>query len=98
MEEHPATWIDRQDKTAFDNARYLINNATNPFLVLRGFAMIKPCIEDLELIAVQDARGMGYSWEKIAEAMMRQRQAVWKEYAPLLNEHATESEPEDEPV
>lgn len=92
----PPTWIDRQDTHAFDNARYVINNATNPFLVLRGFAMMRPCLEDLELIAVRDAREMGYSWEKIAEAMMRQRQAVWKQYASLLNESATESEPGDE--
>lgn len=98
MSGDPQTWIDKQDLTAFDNARYIINNATNPFLVLRGFAMIRPCLDDLELLAVRDAREMGYSWEKIADAMLRQRQAVWKEYAPRINESATESEPEDEPA
>lgn len=99
MEEPPKTWIDMQDVRSFDNARYVINHATNPFLVLRGFAMIRPCIDDLEFLAIRDARAMGYSWERIAEAMNRQRQAVWKQYAPLLNEEsATDSESEDEPA
>lgn len=82
----PETWIDRHRNEEFDNARYIVNNATNPFLALRGLALMNPEIEKLELAAIRDARALGYSWEKIAEAMMRQRQAVWKQYAALLNE------------
>lgn len=91
MADTPSAWIDKQNVAEFEEARWLLANAENPLLALRGFALLSPAIADMELAAVRDARAMGVSWEKIADAMRRQKQAVWKQYVPLLNESATAS-------
>lgn len=76
-------WLETINRPAFeqmDSAAYTLRHADEPLLVLRALAELRDLREQLELWAVQDARTRGHSWQDIAEALRRPRQAVHRKH------------------
>jgi hypothetical protein len=76
-------WLETIDRPAFeqmDSAAYTLRHADEPLLVLRALAELRDVREILELWAVRDARTRGHSWQDIAEALRRPRQAVHRKH------------------
>jgi hypothetical protein len=77
------TWLETIDRAAFeqmDSAAYTLRHAGEPLVVLRALAELRDVREQLELWAVRDARTSGHSWQEIAEALRRPRQAVHRKH------------------
>jgi hypothetical protein len=78
-------WLETIDRAAFeqmDSAAFTLRHADEPLLVLRAVAELRDVREHLELWAVRDARARGHSWQEIAEALRRPRQAVHRKHRP----------------
>jgi hypothetical protein len=76
-------WLETTNRAAFeqmDSAAYTLRHADEPLLVLRALAELRDVREQLELWAVRDARARGHSWQELAEALRRPRQAVHRKH------------------
>lgn len=76
-------WLETIDRAAFeqmDSAAYTLRHADDPLLVLRALAELRDVRDQLELWAVRDARVRENSWQEIAEALRRPRQAVHRKH------------------
>ncbi len=76
-------WLETIDRTALkqmDSAAFTLRPADEPLLVLRALAELRDVRDQLELWAVADARKRGHSWQEIAEALRRPRQAVHRKH------------------
>jgi hypothetical protein len=89
-------WLETIDRAAFeqmDSAAYTLRHADEPLLVLRALAELRDVREQLELWAVRDARTRGHSWQEIAEALRRPRQAVHRKHRDVEHNDDDESPP-----
>ena len=76
-------WLDTIDPAALermDSAAYTLRHADDPLLVLRALAELRDVREQLEVWAARDAREQGHSWQELAEALRRPRQAVHRKH------------------
>jgi hypothetical protein len=76
-------WLDTIEPAALEqmeSATYTLRHADDPLLVLRALAEIRDVREQLEVLAARDARARGYSWQELAEALRRPRQAVHRKH------------------
>ena len=53
----------------------------DPAVGLRAVRALRDLLEDLEGLQVENARGAGWSWERIAEFLGVTKQAVHKKHA-----------------
>lgn len=53
----------------------------DPAVGLRAVASLRLLLERLEELQVDNARGLGWSWQEIASSLGVSRQAVHKKYA-----------------
>ena len=58
----------------------------DPAVGLRAVASLRRLLEGLERLQVRSARGQGWSWEAIADALGVTKQAVHKKYASELRD------------
>lgn len=56
-------------------------SSTDPAVGLRAVRALGRLLESLEMLQVENARGQGWSWQEIAEALGVSRQAVHKKHA-----------------
>ena len=76
-------WLDRIEPAALeqmDSATFTLRHADDPLLVLRALAELRDVREQLEVWAARDAREQGHSWQELAEALRRPRQAVHRKH------------------
>ena len=86
-------WLETIDRAAFeqmDSAAYTLRHADDPLLVLRALAELRDVRDQLELWAVRDARERENSWQEIAEALRRPRQAVHRKHRDIAQVGAEE--------
>jgi DNA-directed RNA polymerase specialized sigma24 family protein len=55
--------------------------STDPAVGLRAVLALRRLLETLEVLQVDNARGRGWSWQEIADALGVSRQAVHKKHA-----------------
>jgi hypothetical protein len=55
--------------------------STDPAVGLRAVLALRRLSESLEVLQVDNARRMGWSWQQIADALEVSRQAVHKKHA-----------------
>lgn len=55
--------------------------STDPAVGLRAVLALRRLLESLEVLQVDNARGRGWSWQEIADALGVSRQAVHKKHA-----------------
>jgi hypothetical protein len=55
-------------------------SSTDPDVGLRAVASLRVLLETLERLQVENARGLGWSWEQIARCLGVSRQAVHKKH------------------
>lgn len=55
--------------------------SNDPAVGLRAVRALRDLLEDLESLQVDHARGLGWSWEQIAQSLGVSKQAVHKKYA-----------------
>ena len=55
-------------------------SSRDPVVGLAGVAALRRLLESLEALQVANARGQGWSWQQIADALAVSRQAVHKKY------------------
>jgi predicted DNA-binding protein (UPF0251 family) len=53
----------------------------DPRIGLRSVAALRKLVEQLEALQVRNARGLGWSWQEIADELGVSRQAVHKKHA-----------------
>jgi HTH domain len=53
----------------------------DPRIGLRSVAALRKLVEQLEALQVRNARGIGWSWQEIADELGVSRQAVHKKHA-----------------
>jgi hypothetical protein len=58
--------------------------ATDPAVGLAAVAALRRLLEQLEALQVDNARGRGWRWSDIAEALGVSKQAVHRKHAPRL--------------
>jgi len=56
-------------------------SSTDPAVGLRAVLALSRLLETLEMLQVDNARRMGWSWQQIADALGVSRQAVHKKHA-----------------
>lgn len=69
------------DYTAMEDAHYLFYRIDEPLAMLRTMATLRRWGDEINRLAVEDARQAGATWEEIAEAMRRSKQSVHRQYA-----------------
>lgn len=55
-------------------------DSRDPAVGLRAVAALRQLVEELEELHVDNARGLGWSWQAIAEALGVTRQSVHKKH------------------
>lgn len=81
-------WLDAQEQATLDqmeSAVFTLRHADDPLLVLRALSELRDVREQLELWAVRDARAADHSWQELAEALRRPRQAVHRKHRNIEN-------------
>jgi hypothetical protein len=76
-------WLDGQQQATLDqmeSAVFTLRHADDPLLVLRALSELRDVRDQLELWAAHDARERGHSWQELAEALRRPRQAVHRKF------------------
>jgi DNA-directed RNA polymerase specialized sigma24 family protein len=56
-------------------------SSSDPRVGLRAVAALRRLVEQLEILQVTNARGLGWSWQEIAEELDVSKQAVHKKHA-----------------
>jgi DNA-directed RNA polymerase specialized sigma24 family protein len=67
------------DRTATDLAGDL--DSTDPTVGLRAVAALARLLDQLEALHVRNARGRGWSWQEIADALGVTKQTVHRKHA-----------------
>ncbi|MFC8922380.1 helix-turn-helix domain-containing protein [Cellulosimicrobium sp. NPDC057127] len=60
-------------------------SSPDPDVGLRAVRSLRALAERLEALQVENARGLGWSWQEIAERLGVSRQAVHKKYGTSRN-------------
>lgn len=58
--------------------------SNDPDVGLRAVAALRELTERLEIIQVENARGLGWSWQDIAERLGVTKQTVHRKYGRLI--------------
>lgn len=58
--------------------------STDPDIGLRAVAALRQLAERLEVLQVESARGLGWSWQEIAERLGVTRQTVHRKYSKRI--------------
>ena len=61
-------------------------SSADPRVGLRAALALRRLADSLEALQVDNARGLGWSWQEIADALEVTKQAVHKKHAPRLRE------------